>query len=147
MRTVDEQSMTLLCRQKKKKSFPVYVHHYYPPLEEVKGKKEKAAGRWKKGKSRSRTKRWESALKQTYNRFSTNCDQMSFFDKKGAKGAKKKNKISIVFETNIIKQTSGVTMRCSVRSEQIYTDGDDYDRPFSLSLSPTFNISLNIRAH
>ncbi len=34
--------------------------------------------------------------------------------------------ISIVFETNIIKQTSGVvTIELTVKNEQIYTDGDD----------------------
>ncbi len=108
--------------------------------EKRKKRKKEKTGRWKKKKVKKQNKEMRKRIEANIQSFSTNCDQMSFFWKK-KRG--KKNMISIVFETNIIKQTSGCHHWVDCENEQIYTDGDDYHNSFFL----TFNISLNICAH
>lgn len=125
----------------RKKSFPVDVcvcvcASLWSTEEERNGKKRRAG---EKRKSRSRTKRWESALKQTPQSFSTNCDQMSFSQRRTSR---KKNLISIVFETNIIKQTSGVTLKFTVKTNKFTQTGTT-----TAILPLTFNIGLSMCAH
>ena len=64
----------------------------------------------KKRKVKKQNKKMRKRIEANIQSFSTNCDQMSFFwQKEEGKREEKKNKISIGFETNIIKENSGVT--------------------------------------
>lgn len=104
----------------KKKSFPVYVcayvHHYYPPLKKKKERKKEKTGRWKKESQEAEQKDEKAHWSKHYNRSQLIATKCLFFWKKKWEWEKgKENMITIVFETNIIKQTSGVTIELTVK--------------------------------
>jgi hypothetical protein len=138
----DEQSMTLLCRQKKRRVFLcmciIIIHRWRK--REKKGRKKRRAGE-KKGKSRSRTKRWESALKQTYNRSQLIATKCLFFDKKKREGKKTRY-------LSFSRQTSSSKLQVSPLSWLWkWTNLHRRWRLRQVFFSLTFNISLNICAH
>ena len=90
-----------------------------------KERKKRRAG--EKRKVKKQNKKMRKRIEANIQSFSTNCDQMSFFVRKEKE---EKNMISIVFETNIIKQTFRCHHRVDCENEQIYTDGDDYCNSF-----------------
>lgn len=125
---------------KKKKSFPVCVCIII--IHRSRKRKKRKDGQVKK-KVKKQNKKMRKRSEANIQSFSTNCDQMSFFEKRKRE---RKNMISIVFETNIIKQTSGVTIELTVKMNK-FTQTVTRTTSTTTILFLTFNISLSICAH